>query len=117
VLGDGKIGRPVVLEGMKRLRIDQVGLEEQDRKLLLNIITHYDGGPVGAETLAIMMGESVDTLEDYYEPFLIQQGFIKRTPRGRMVTARAYEHLQFDPAGNGRPSAKGGRGEDQGLLF
>jgi Holliday junction DNA helicase RuvB len=117
VLGDGKIGRPVVLEGMKRLRIDQVGLEEQDRKLLMNIITHYDGGPVGAETLAIMMGESVDTLEDYYEPFLIQQGFIKRTPRGRMVTSRAYEHLQFDPAGNGRPSAKGGRGEDQGLLF
>jgi Holliday junction DNA helicase RuvB len=119
VLASGVVDRPVVLEGMRRLRIDQVGLEEQDRKLLMNIITHYDGGPVGAETLAIMMGESVDTLEDYYEPFLIQQGYLKRTPRGRMATARAYEHLSFDPSGSRRPAGdgKGGTGEDQGLLF
>ena len=95
-------------------------LEAQDRRLLLSIITHYDGGPVGAETLAIILGESVDTLEDFYEPFLIQQGLLKRTPRGRMVTARAYQHLGIDLVAGmidetGRK--QGGSGEDQGFLF
>lgn len=120
VLGNGRVDVPTVRAGLERLGIDQKGLEAQDRRLLLSIISHYDGGPVGAETLAIILGESVDTLEDFYEPFLIQQGLLKRTPRGRMVTARAYQHLGIDlVAGmvDERANAKGGTGEDQGFLF
>ncbi|GAB6392717.1 MAG: Holliday junction ATP-dependent DNA helicase RuvB [Treponematales bacterium] len=100
--GDGVITRSVVAEGLKRLEIDEMGLERLDREILRMIIGRYAGGPVGAETLAISIGESVDTLEDYYEPYLIQAGFLQRTPRGRMVTALAYEHLGLErkpPAG------------------
>ena len=80
-------------DGLKRLEIDCLGLERYDREILLSIIQNYGGGPVGAETLAISIGESMDTLEDYYEPYLIQSGLIQRTPRGRMVTEKAYAHL------------------------
>jgi Holliday junction DNA helicase RuvB len=80
-------------EALKRLEVDPLGLERHDRQILRIIIERYNGGPVGAETLAISIGESVDTLEDYYEPYLIQAGLLQRTPRGRMVTALAYEHL------------------------
>jgi len=93
VLGEGKITREIVDDGLKRLRIDEYGLEQHDRQILSLIIEHYQGGPVGAETLAISMGETLDTLEDYYEPYLIQKGFLKRTPRGRMVTELSYKHL------------------------
>jgi len=96
VLGDGIVSQAVVREGMSRLRIDADGLEEHDREILRTIITTYGGGPVGAETLAISVGESIDTLEDFYEPYLIQQGYIKRTPRGRVATPRAYEHLGLE---------------------
>ena len=86
---------------MKRLEIDNLGLERYDREILLSIIQNYGGGPVGAETLAISIGESMDTLEDYYEPYLIQSGLIQRTPRGRMVTEKAYAHLGIPFGGRG----------------
>jgi Holliday junction DNA helicase RuvB len=101
------ITRPVVEEGLARLEIDDLGLEKHDREILRIIIERYSGGPVGAETLAISVGEAVDTLEDYYEPYLIQSGLIQRTPRGRMVTPRAYEHLKLSQ----------GTHENPGLLF
>ncbi len=96
VFGNGHITKDVVKTGLKRLEIDSLGLEKHDREILLTIIKNYGGGPVGAETLAISIGESVDTLEDYYEPFLIQSGLIQRTSRGRMVTEKAYEHLGIE---------------------
>ncbi len=109
VEGDGVVTRPIVENGFSRLQIDRCGLEEHDREILRIIIQKYQGGPVGAETLAISVGESLDTLEDFYEPYLIQSGFIKRTPRGRMVTPLAYGHLglEYDEKAH----------EDQGLLF
>ncbi|MDR0878835.1 MAG: Holliday junction branch migration DNA helicase RuvB [Treponema sp.] len=97
VLGSGFITRKVVEEGLRQLEIDHLGLEKHDREILRIIIERYNGGPVGAETLAISVGEAVDTLEDYYEPFLIQTGLIQRTPRGRVVTGMAYEHLKLKP--------------------
>ncbi|MDR2080136.1 MAG: Holliday junction branch migration DNA helicase RuvB [Treponema sp.] len=101
------ITREVVEEGLRRLEIDRLGLEKQDREILTMIIKRYNGGPVGAETLAISMGEGVDTLEDYYEPYLIQAGLLQRTPRGRMATALAYEHLSLPKGTN----------ENSGFLF
>jgi len=95
ILGSGKITKEVVVEGLKRLEIDNLGLERHDREILRVIIERYAGGPVGAETLAISVGEAVDTLEDYYEPYLIQAGLLQRTPRGRMVTDMAYKHLNL----------------------
>ena len=93
VSGQNKITSQIVKEGLKRLEIDEMGLEKYDREVLESIIENFGGGPVGAETLAISIGESMDTLEDYYEPYLIQCGLLQRTPRGRMVTSKAYEHL------------------------
>jgi Holliday junction DNA helicase RuvB len=107
VFGEGRITRNTVAEGLKRLEIDHLGLEKHDREILRIIIARYNGGPVGAETLAISVGEGVDTLEDYYEPFLIQSGLLQRTPRGRMVTPLAYDHLKL-PRNNH---------EDSGFLF
>jgi Holliday junction DNA helicase RuvB len=103
--GSDKITREVVAGGLKRLEIDALGLERHDREILRVIIERYAGGPVGAETLAISVGEAVDTLEDYYEPYLIQSGLLQRTPRGRMVTPQGYEHLGL------------GRGRDLGSMF
>ncbi|THB62686.1 MAG: Holliday junction branch migration DNA helicase RuvB, partial [Spirochaetaceae bacterium] len=99
VLGNGVISAETVLQGMKRMEIDAYGLEKHDRAILKIIIERYNGGPVGAETLAISIGESVDTLEDFYEPYLVQKGFIQRTPRGRVATDLAYTHLKMQ-AGN-----------------
>ena len=89
------IAKEIVEESLSRLEIDSLGLESFDREILKIIITRYGGGPVGAETLAISIGESVDTLEDYYEPYLVQAGFLQRTPRGRTVTQMAYEYLKL----------------------
>lgn len=93
VEGSSVIDLGVVKRGLSRLEIDELGLEKYDREILLSIINNFGGGPVGAETLAISIGESIDTLEDYYEPYLIQRGLLQRTPRGRIVTPKAYEHL------------------------
>jgi Holliday junction DNA helicase RuvB len=91
--GETLVTRQVVEDGLQRLEIDALGLEKYDREILRIVIERYGGGPVGAETLAISIGESPDTLEDYYEPYLIQAGLLRRTSRGRTVTSRAYEHL------------------------
>lgn len=91
--GNGSVTDEIVRAGLSRLGIDSLGLEKYDREILLSIINNFGGGPVGAETLAISIGESQDTLEDYYEPYLIQCGLLQRTPRGRMVTEKAYRHL------------------------
>lgn len=93
VKGNGIITSDIVSNGLERLKIDSFGLESHDREILRTIITKYNGGPVGAETLAISVGEGIESLEDFYEPFLIQQGFIKRTNRGRVATPLAYKHL------------------------
>ncbi len=101
VAGSKKITTLIVGDGLKRLEIDEMGLEKYDREILRSIIENFGGGPVGAETLAISIGESMDTLEDYYEPYLIQCGFLQRTPRGRMVTEKAYAHLELKPVSRG----------------
>ena len=110
VLGDGRITEAVVVQSMQRLEIDEYGLEQHDRRILETVIRTYNGGPVGAETLAISVGEAIDTLEDFYEPYLIQRGFLMRTSRGRVATALAYRHL-------GLPGTPPEANEDQGLLF
>lgn len=96
VYSNGVITKQVVTSGLDKLEIDTLGLERYDREILLSIINNYGGGPVGAETLAISIGESVDSLEDYYEPYLIQCGLIQRTPRGRIVTDKARTHLGLE---------------------
>ena len=93
VLGDGIIDRDVALLGLKRMDVDALGLDELDRSLLRAIIEMYNGGPVGLETLAAALGEEAVTLEDLCEPYLMQMGFLTRTPRGRCATRLAYEHL------------------------
>ena len=94
--GDGRITLGITEDGLRKLQIDSLGLEHYDREILLSIIKNFGGGPVGAETLAISIGEAQDTLEDYYEPYLIQSGLLQRTPRGRIVTAKAYRHFGMD---------------------
>ncbi len=124
--GKDLITREIVTDGLKRLEIDNRGLERLDRQILRLIIERYGGGPVGAETLAISAGEAVESLEDFYEPYLIQQGFIKRTPRGRMVTELAYSHLGLPigpggigggAAGSRNKSNKNGIEEDENQSF
>ncbi len=97
VLGDGVITNKIVDEGLSRLGIDPMGLEDQDRNILRTIIEFYGGGPVGASTLSISVGEAIESLEDFYEPYLIQKGFLIRTPRGRCVTPKAYKLLNLKP--------------------
>jgi holliday junction DNA helicase RuvB len=89
----GKVNQEVVGQALKMLAIDERGLDEMDKRLLSVLIDHYQGGPVGINTLAVALGEEGQTLEEVYEPFLILQGFIKRTPRGRVATDLAYRHL------------------------
>jgi Holliday junction DNA helicase RuvB len=98
--GQPVITRQLVEESLTRLEIDVLGLEKYDREILRIIIERYGGGPVGADTLAISIGESSDTLEDYYEPYLIQAGLLRRTSRGRTVTPLAYEHLGLRNGGD-----------------
>lgn len=107
VIGNGTIDSSTVKNGLDRLKIDNYGLEKHDREILRTIITQYRGGPVGAETLAISVGEAIESLEDFYEPYLIQRGFLTRTPRGRMVTDMAYKHLNIERQKN----------ENQRVLF
>jgi len=96
IAGSGRITKDIVSSGLDKLEIDFLGLERYDRAILRSIIENFGGGPVGAETLAISIGESADTLEDYYEPYLIQSGLLQRTPRGRTVTEKAYTHLGLE---------------------
>ena len=105
VWADGLITSDIVNRGMGSLAIDSLGLDKLDRDILKTVIQNYKGGPVGSETLAISIGEAVDTLEDVYEPYLIQRGLIQRTPRGRTATHLAYQHLELEQR------------EDEQLLF
>ena len=97
VLGDGNITKEIADKALLRLEIDDMGLDSIDRRMLETIIKTYNGGPVGLETLAAAIGEETVTLEDVYEPYLMQIGFLSRTPRGRCVTAAACEHLNLKP--------------------
>ncbi|MDR1445035.1 MAG: Holliday junction branch migration DNA helicase RuvB [Treponema sp.] len=112
--GESRITRQVVEDGLQRLEIDALGLEKYDREILRIIVERYGGGPVGAETLAISIGESSDTLEDYYEPYLIQAGLLQRTSRGRMATPLTYEHLGLQ---NGQGGRGNGQNNSQSSLF
>ncbi|OQX93798.1 MAG: Holliday junction branch migration DNA helicase RuvB [Tenericutes bacterium 4572_104] len=93
ILGDGTITLAITKIALEKLKIDELGLDSKDREYLLGIIEKYRGGPVGLDTIATSISEDSRTLEDVYEPFLIQSGFISRTPRGRVVTEKAYKHL------------------------
>ena len=93
VVGDGVITADIADEALKRLHVDKMGLDRIDRRVLKCIIENYDGGPVGIETIAAAVSEERDTIEDVYEPYLMQLGFLGRTPRGRVATKLAYDHL------------------------
>lgn len=107
VWGNGSIDVSIVRRGLESLEIDARGLDKVDREILRTLVEKYGGGPVGSETIAISIGEAVDTLEDVYEPYLIQIGFLKRTPRGRVATEGAWEHLGVRRTGS----------ENQPVLF
>ena len=107
VLGDGIIDRDVSLMSLKRMDVDALGLDELDRSLLRAIIEMYNGGPVGLETLAAALGEEAVTLEDLCEPYLMQMGFLTRTPRGRCATRLAYEHLGLKAPESASPEDNG----------
>ena len=107
VLGDGVIDEEVCLMALRRMDVDELGLDELDRSLLRAIIEMYGGGPVGLETLAAALGEEAVTLEDLSEPYLMQMGFLTRTPRGRCVTHLAYEHLGMRPPEHLTPEESG----------
>ncbi len=96
---DGEINVKVAQSALSRFEIDELGLDDFDRKMLTTIINHYGGGPVGLDTLAAAVGEEAITIEDVYEPYLMQIGFLTRTPRGRCVTQLAYEHLGINNNG------------------
>ena len=100
VLNDGEIDLGITQHALKALNVDEHGLDDMDNRILSTIIEKFKGGPVGITTIATAVGEEAGTLEEVYEPFLIQEGFIQRTPRGREVTAKAYEHLGKMKPGN-----------------
>ena len=96
VMNDGIIDKAVAAMALDKLKVDHLGLDNVDHKYLKGIIERFKGGPVGLEALASSIGEEAMTLEDVYEPYLLQIGFINRTPRGRIVTDKAYRHLGYD---------------------
>jgi holliday junction DNA helicase RuvB len=109
VRGDGRVTRETADFGLRRLGVDELGLDEGDRRLLRAIMERFDGGPAGIESLAAALAEDRDTLEYVHEPYLIQQGFLVRTPRGRQATRQAYEHMKIPlpSAGHNSPSGQG----------
>jgi Holliday junction DNA helicase RuvB len=100
VKADGRITRPVAMAALLMMDVDTYGFDEIDRKLMLTILEKYNGGPVGVGALAAAISEDEDSIEDIYEPYLIQIGFLDRTPRGRMATRKAYEHFKILPRTN-----------------
>jgi Holliday junction DNA helicase RuvB len=108
VRAEGAITRAVADQALALLEVDERGFDKMDRSLLLTLIDKFDGGPVGVETLAAAIGEERDTIEDVYEPFLIQEGYLARTPKGRTATGLAYDHF-------GRPRRRAEK--LQGRLF
>ncbi|NJP04990.1 MAG: Holliday junction branch migration DNA helicase RuvB [Chloroflexaceae bacterium] len=117
VIADGTITLEVARAALAMLQIDELGLDENDRRLLHAMIHLFDGGPVGLSTLAAALAEEVDAIEDVYEPFLIQVGFLQRTPRGRIASRRAYEHLGLPiAASDGSDSGSSAEGQQHRLL-
>jgi len=112
VRAGGKITKQVTEEALKMLEVDPMGFDKMDTMLLRTLIEKFDGGPVGVETLAAAIGEEKDTIEDVYEPFLIQAGFLQRTPRGRVATSLAYDHF-----GRKKGSGQAGGSKKQDSLF
>ena len=108
VMADGAITSKVADEALARLEIDRLGLDDVDHKVLRAVIEKFNGGPVGLDTIAAAISEEADTIMDVYEPYLLQLGFLQRTPRGRVVTRAAYEHLGVPP--HGHPDAGGQTG-------
>ena len=104
VISDGVITKEIADHALQRLEIDHLGLDAMDKRMLLAVIEHYNGGPVGLDTLAATIGEDSDTIEDVYEPYLMQIGFINRTPRGRIVTKLAYDHFGIAYGEQSQPS-------------
>jgi len=103
ILGDGRVTREIASHALGRLEVDPLGFDHMDRLLLLTIIDKFSGGPVGLETIAAAIGEEKGSIEDVIEPYLIQQGYLTRTPRGRMATPLAYRHFQrIDPRSEGQ---------------
>jgi len=103
VKGRGKVDRELASDALEMLEVDRAGLDRHDRQLLEIMAGKFAGGPVGLSTLAVAIGEEADTIEDVFEPYLLQQGLVKRTPRGRVLTERGYEHLGL-PVPDGRAS-------------
>ena len=93
---DGKITKDVASFALDLLEVDKFGLDQNDRNILMTIIEKFQGGPVGLDTLAASIGEDSETIEDVYEPYLVQNGFVIRTPKGRMVTDLAYQHFGIE---------------------
>jgi len=114
VRAEGRIDREVAQAALELLDVDEYGLDEMDARILLTLIEKFDGGPVGLASLAVSLGEDTATLEEVYEPFLIQEGFLMRTARGRVATGRAYERFGFRPPKGTSPS---GSVEAQATLF
>src|SRR5690606_16501830 len=105
VRADGEITTEVAAEALARLNVDQFGLDDTDARILATIIERFAGGPVGVATIAAAVGEDSGTLEEVYEPYLMQQGFLERTPRGRVATARAWRRIGMTPpSGTGQGS-------------
>ncbi len=102
VKGDGRINRAIAMNALTMMDVDTYGFDEIDRKLMLTIIEKYNGGPVGVGSIAASINEDEDAIEDIYEPYLIQIGFLDRTPRGRMATRMAYEHFRVSLPTNQR---------------
>jgi len=105
VRSDGRVSQALARQALALLEVDEYGFEDLDRKILGVLIEHYGGGPAGIKSLAAAVGEEAGTLEDIYEPFLIQEGFLQRTPRGRIATRRAYQHLGYPPPAGSAPQA------------
>jgi Holliday junction DNA helicase RuvB len=97
IKGDGTITKAIAQMALKALDVDENGLDDMDNRILSSIIEKFKGGPVGLTTIATAVGEEAETIEEVYEPFLIQEGYIKRTSRGREATEKAYKHLKIVP--------------------
>jgi len=98
IRGDGIITLDIALQALEMLQVDHAGLDEMDKRLLFTIMQNYRGGPVGLKTLATAVGEDAGTIEEIFEPYLVQQGFLERTPQGRKATFKAYQHLGVKPS-------------------
>ncbi len=110
VRGDGVITKEIADKALDMLEIDEIGLDTMDRRILLTLVTHFGGGPVGLQNLAVAIGEEADTIEEVYEPFLIQEGFLQRTARGRVALERTYTHLNMEKQ---KPNSQGSLFNDE----